>query len=368
MESWQPKEFNINNINGGRRYKDGDGVGAEAINAVVEASAYVQDVGKLGKNQPELIEEVGGSPSVAIQDNKFVFFNLKGASGKDGKSLYSYSRVINSTPIQNVTYSYYTQYVNLIDGVYSNSLQGQMLLDANGNVYLVTSADNRTCKYTGISLKGAKGDTGSVGANGKDGANGEDGKDGANGKSITNISVYQYSDSEGYVSYILNGYLEDGTAISSNAFEIPKEPFPTSVELNEDNEGVSVKLVMSNHQNISSNKIAISGENSYGSYDIYFKLPTAGAKKITVIYTSQYNYNEYRNEYLNENVVVWENGQPISGFEFTLLAETYTEDNKIQVPLKWINNDTTLDFDFYSVNNYSGYSGVSMTALFKIEY
>lgn len=81
MASWQPKEFNINNINGGSRYEDGDGLGAETINAVVEASALVQN---LGKNQPQYTQN-GGNPSVSIQNDRFVFSNLKGDKGDKGE-------------------------------------------------------------------------------------------------------------------------------------------------------------------------------------------------------------------------------------------------------------------------------------------
>ena len=43
-EAFNPQEFDINAINGGYRFEDGDVVNAQTINAVVEAAALMQNI------------------------------------------------------------------------------------------------------------------------------------------------------------------------------------------------------------------------------------------------------------------------------------------------------------------------------------
>lgn len=106
------------------------------------------------------------------------------------------------------------------------------------------------------------------------------------------------------------------------------------------------------------------------NYDCFFALPTEGAKKITVVYTTQYNPNSYTFERKNENIVIWDNGQPIKDLYFNLCTEYQTNDGDYyaQVPLLWINNNTTADFQFYQADNMAMYNGIDMAVLFKIEY
>ena len=388
MASWQPKEFNINNINGGSRYEDGDGLGAETINAVVEASAFVQDVGRLGKNQP-ILDDDGGATSVSIDttNNRFVFKNIKGQKGdkgdkgiqgdkgdkgvgikectlsstieslnpainrinlqfnmddgstlptvsflvKDGingNDIFTFGGIVSESPIIStniMSATYYT--INTGDLIETNIFEPKLydhVIDRLGNVYTVTGwNDARTLTYlvyfSGICLKGDTGPQGERGTGVPDG--------GTAGQVLTKTA--------------------DGTAWQ---------------DAQGGGGGSSPSLLYMN------------GINSYGAYNIYFKLPTAGVKRITILYTSQYNSSYYYNEYLNENVVIFDNGQPISGLEFQLLLD-YSYDeygnplDRAFIPLHWRDNNT-LDFDFYGSSNqsYVGYSGVSMTVLFKIEY
>lgn len=44
-ERFNPQKFDINSINGGNKYQNGDGLSAETINKVVEAAAYMQENG-----------------------------------------------------------------------------------------------------------------------------------------------------------------------------------------------------------------------------------------------------------------------------------------------------------------------------------
>ena len=50
MAKLEPKKINLDVINGGNRYENGDGVTPESINAPIEASAYAQGVADTAKN------------------------------------------------------------------------------------------------------------------------------------------------------------------------------------------------------------------------------------------------------------------------------------------------------------------------------
>lgn len=64
-EKFRPKTFDINSINGGNRYQNGQGIDAESINSAIEASAYAQ---ALATNQPDISNANNvGTPSVSIQ-------------------------------------------------------------------------------------------------------------------------------------------------------------------------------------------------------------------------------------------------------------------------------------------------------------
>lgn len=81
-EKFRPKIFDINSINGGNRYQNGQGIDAESINSAIEASAYAQ---ALATNQPDISNANNvGTPSVSIQltpngTPQLKFENLKSA-------------------------------------------------------------------------------------------------------------------------------------------------------------------------------------------------------------------------------------------------------------------------------------------------
>ena len=81
MANFEPKEFNASDINGGQKFRNGDGISAEAINAPIESALLMQE---LATTQPQYIEN-GGSPSVTIENGQFVFANLKGEKGEQGE-------------------------------------------------------------------------------------------------------------------------------------------------------------------------------------------------------------------------------------------------------------------------------------------
>lgn len=86
MATFKPNTFDYSAINGGNRFENGDGVDANAINAPIEAAAFMQE---LGTNAPDVSRINGlGTPAVSIDLStgrpRFVFENLKGAKGDSG--------------------------------------------------------------------------------------------------------------------------------------------------------------------------------------------------------------------------------------------------------------------------------------------
>ena len=83
---FNPQLFDINSINNGERFVEGDGVTPDAINAPIEAAAMMQS---LANNPPDVTDaNVVGTPSVEIIANQgnpiFKFSNLKGEKGAPG--------------------------------------------------------------------------------------------------------------------------------------------------------------------------------------------------------------------------------------------------------------------------------------------
>jgi hypothetical protein len=80
MARFSPKKIVLSEINGGNEFSNGDGISAIAINAPIEAAAFLQT---LATNPPN-VENIGniGVPSVSIEElpdggARFVFSNLK---------------------------------------------------------------------------------------------------------------------------------------------------------------------------------------------------------------------------------------------------------------------------------------------------
>lgn len=88
-DRFKPQEFDINSINGGVRYRNGDGIQADSINSAIEAAAFVQ---ALATNQPDTTNANNvGTPTVSIQKTvdgtpQLKFENLKGIAGAKGDS------------------------------------------------------------------------------------------------------------------------------------------------------------------------------------------------------------------------------------------------------------------------------------------
>lgn len=127
-EEFSAKKIDFSQINDGYRYENGDAVSADAINAPIEAVAFVQS---LAEKQPNIVDIDGnGATKVEIvQDTdglpQFKFSNLKGNTG---------ARIVNT------------------------ELVGQ---DENGgNIYKQTF-DNGVMAFF-VAPRGEKGDTGTV--------------------------------------------------------------------------------------------------------------------------------------------------------------------------------------------------------------
>lgn len=84
MADFKPKKLDLTQINGGKEYEDRQGIQPIAINAPIEASAWVQ---MLAETQPDFSEANNvGTPSVSIEYDAngypyFKFANLKGEVG-----------------------------------------------------------------------------------------------------------------------------------------------------------------------------------------------------------------------------------------------------------------------------------------------
>ena len=112
--------------------------------------------------------------------------------------------------------------------------------------------------------------------------------------------------------------------------------------------------------------LSIPGADGYNAYEIYFKIPTRGAKKITVNYTQQYNPIMYSPEFANEDVVIFDNGQPLEDTYFTLLTNDYSAETRLTLPLEWQSNDR-FRFDFYTASGWQ-WGGQSISMLLTIDY
>lgn len=98
MSRFQAKPFDALNINGGNRYQNGDVVDAEAINAPIEAAAFVQS---LALSPPDISEIDGtGTPSVEIRgiDTNEPYFKFKNLKGRPGVSDAQLSNDTNAVP------------------------------------------------------------------------------------------------------------------------------------------------------------------------------------------------------------------------------------------------------------------------------
>lgn len=131
MSEFNPKIFSLDSINSGKRYKNGDGVQAETINKVVEASAYAQAIAENAPNLSEVANE--GTPKVEIETHngepRFKFSNLGGGSSAIANGLGTkYSQTFGDTSHT------YCEFNGLIKKPFSAKISYQyQQLDPTGN-------------------------------------------------------------------------------------------------------------------------------------------------------------------------------------------------------------------------------------------
>lgn len=167
----------------------------QTIVSVLQENDYISGIMPIEKGG-----EVIGYTIMFGKHDPITIYN--GEDGKDG------ANGSGSTPIIGVAKD--------TDGIYYWTLNGEWLLDADGNKIRVTGEDGKN---------GADGKDGVDGTNGKDGVDGEDGKDGQDGQNGTNgtngkdgvTPKLKIEDGYWYVSYD-NGvtWIEVGKATGEN--------------------------------------------------------------------------------------------------------------------------------------------------------
>ena len=153
MAVWNPKSFDITQINGNTRYEDGNIPNAEAIDAAIEGAAFAQDKAEEAASSaasaessasaaeatannmmsfvnaltdPPDLTDVGnvGTPSVSFVANgeykKFKFSNLKGEKGDIGASISDVNFIYSSETSTETIYDVQTV---LADGTIVDSGQ-----------------------------------------------------------------------------------------------------------------------------------------------------------------------------------------------------------------------------------------------------
>ena len=152
----------------------------QTIVSVLQSNDFITGIVEIKKNGEVIGYTItfGKHDPITIyhgQDGKDGENGQNGADGKDG-----------STPVIGVAQD--------TDGVYYWTLNGEWLLDDNGNKLPVSGKDGQN---------GTNGSNGQDGADGKDGQDGEDGKDGADGQDGKDGVTPQLKIEEGYwfISY-----------------------------------------------------------------------------------------------------------------------------------------------------------------------
>ena len=152
----------------------------QTIVSVLQSNDFITGIVEIKKNGEVIGYTItfGKHDPITIyhgQDGKDGQNGQNGADGKDG-----------STPVIGVAQD--------TDGVYYWTLNGEWLLDDNGNKLPVSGKDGQN---------GTNGSNGQDGADGKDGQDGEDGKDGADGQNGKDGITPQLKIEEGYwyISY-----------------------------------------------------------------------------------------------------------------------------------------------------------------------
>ena len=151
----------------------------QTIVSVLQSNDFITGIVEIKKNG----EVIGYTITFGKHDPITIYHGQDGKDGADGKDGQNGSA---NAPVIGVAQD--------TDGVYYWTLNGEWLLDDNGNKLPVSGKDGQN---------GANGSNGQDGADGKDGQDGEDGKDGADGQDGKDGITPQLKIEDGYwyISY-----------------------------------------------------------------------------------------------------------------------------------------------------------------------
>ena len=157
-------------------------VSIQTIVNVVQSGDYITGVTEIKKDG----EVIGYTITFGQHDPITIYHGQDGKDGADGKDGQDGQNGSANAPVIGVAQD--------TDGVYYWTLNGEWLLDDNGNKLPVSGKDGQN---------GTNGSNGQDGADGKDGQDGEDGKDGANGQDGKDGITPQLKIEDGYwyISY-----------------------------------------------------------------------------------------------------------------------------------------------------------------------
>ena len=154
----------------------------QTIVSVLQSNDYITGIVEIKKNG----EVIGYTITFGKHDPITIYHGQDGKDGADGKDGQDGQNGSANTPVIGVAQD--------TDGVYYWTLNGEWLLDDNGNKLPVSGKDGQN---------GTNGSNGQDGKDGKDGEDGEDGKDGADGQDGKDGITPQLKIEDGYwyISY-----------------------------------------------------------------------------------------------------------------------------------------------------------------------
>ena len=154
----------------------------QTIVSVLQSNDFITGIVEIKKNG----EVIGYTITFGKHDPITIYHGQDGKDGADGKDGQDGQNGTANTPVIGVAQD--------TDGVYYWTLNGEWLLDDNGNKLPVSGKDGQN---------GTNGSNGQDGADGKDGQDGEDGKDGADGQDGKDGITPQLKIEDGYwyISY-----------------------------------------------------------------------------------------------------------------------------------------------------------------------
>ena len=157
-------------------------VSIQTIVNVVQSGDYITGVTEIKKDG----EVIGYTITFGQHDPITIYHGQDGKDGADGKDGQDGQNGSANAPVIGVAQD--------TDGLYYWTLNGEWLLDDNGNKLPVSGKDGQN---------GTNGSNGQDGADGKDGQDGEDGKDGADGQDGKDGITPQLKIEDGYwyISY-----------------------------------------------------------------------------------------------------------------------------------------------------------------------